>query len=229
MEMEAIIMGLHRYTDQRKILLSAKTIDIRKNNHVSDDQREIKQGTRTLKSPNTQNRHKCSCKTTAIRTPKRKGKANHEAEGEGADDGERDRDGRQLDVADVADKDVGERVGPVLAENVERDWGGDLPHPHGLYPEHRPRLPEASHGRVVPVATAVEKRRLHLSRLIVRAGLEIAASKVVMTNERDVECVKSGRGRCCAVLRSLFYSPFQGNQLANEHVVLTVRCAFSGA
>lgn len=90
MEMEAIIMGLHRYTDQRKILLSAKAIDIRKNNHVSDDQREIKRGTRMLESPNTQNRHKCSSKATAIQTPKRKGKANHEAEGEGADDGERE-------------------------------------------------------------------------------------------------------------------------------------------
>ena len=50
-----------------------------------------------------------------------------EAKGEGANDGERDGDGGELYLADVANKDVGEGGDAVLADDVETYRSSDLP------------------------------------------------------------------------------------------------------
>ena len=49
------------------------------------------------------------------------------AEGEGADDRERDRDGGELDLTDVADEDVGDWADAVLANDVEANRSSDQP------------------------------------------------------------------------------------------------------
>lgn len=54
-------------------------------------------------------------------------RSNHEAEGEGADDGDSDGESGELDVSDVAYEHGGDGVISELAENLERDWAAYSP------------------------------------------------------------------------------------------------------
>lgn len=65
-----------------------------------------------------------------IKNPKRE---YQEAEGEGADDRQRDGDGGELYLADMADEDVGEGGDAVLADDVETNGSSDLPQLGGLH------------------------------------------------------------------------------------------------
>ena len=72
-----------------------------------------------------------------------------EAERKGADNGEGNGDGGELDVAEMANKDAGHGVGPVHAHYCDDCRASNFPQLHGLPPEHAPQLPKARHRRVV--------------------------------------------------------------------------------
>lgn len=59
---------------------------------------------------------------------------NHEAKREGAYDGEGNGDGRELEVADVADEYGGDEVEAEDAECVQSDGHSNLPHSHTFNP-----------------------------------------------------------------------------------------------
>ena len=96
-----------------------------------------------------------------------RGAPNHEAEGEGADDGESDSDGRELDISHVADEDVGDGVGPELAQNVESDGPRYLPHLNRLSAENPAHLRDGPGRLVVP--SPVDQRRLHSGARLYRS------------------------------------------------------------
>jgi hypothetical protein len=102
----------------------------------------------------------------------REREANHEAEGEGADDGKRDRDGGELDISHVADEDVGDGVDPELAQDVESDGPRNLPHLHRLSAEDPPHLPHGPRRRVVPFS--LDQWRLHLPALVSELAMRAA-------------------------------------------------------
>lgn len=85
---------------------------------------------------------------------------NHEAEREGANYRKRERNSRELNVAEMADEDVGDGVDGELAHSVENDRQRNLPQFHGFSTEHIRRRPELRHRSVVTVLCYLRRRRV---------------------------------------------------------------------
>ncbi|KAL5994410.1 hypothetical protein ACLOJK_024460 [Asimina triloba] len=94
-----------------------------------------------------------------------------ESKGEVGDDRESDGDGREFEVADVADEDLRGGIGAVEAEDVEGDGSGDAPQLAGLGGENGPGVGAGLDGRVVFVGEAVGDRPLHGQRRRSLAGV----------------------------------------------------------
>lgn len=84
---------------------------------------------------------------------------NHEAKREGADDRERQRNSGELNIAEMADEDVGDGIDGELAQNVENDRQRNLPQAHGFYPENLLCRLELLHRSVVAVLLHHQRRR----------------------------------------------------------------------
>lgn len=104
-----------------------------------------------------------------------------ETEGEGADDGERDRDGGELNLADVTDKDISDGANTVLADDVKSHRSSYRPHLSRLCRQNSLDIDPAPGRSIIlfyfaTVRKQRRRRRIHLLKMINLSLLSLISS-----------------------------------------------------